>query len=39
MLKSRGWIDLYQPADEFAAWLTKEEAELKATLTETGMMK
>ena len=37
-LKQRGWINLYQPADEFAAFLTEDQAKVEATLKAIGLV-
>ena len=36
-LKERGWLDLYQPADEFAAFLAEDQAKVASTLQEIGL--
>jgi putative tricarboxylic transport membrane protein len=36
-LKSRGWIDLYQPEEEFAAFLKEDQAQVAAILKEIGL--
>lgn len=38
-LKQRGWIDLYQPADQFAAFLKEERARIEGTLKDIGLVK
>ena len=37
-LKQRGWINLYQPADEFAAFLTEDQAKVGSTLKSIGLV-
>jgi len=37
--QQRGWIDLYQPADQFAAFLKEEQRHIQTTLTELGLIK
>jgi len=39
VLQQRGWIDLYQPADQFAAFLKDERAQIETTLTDLGLTK
>ena len=39
MLATRGWIDLYQPADQFAAFLKEDQARTTAVLKELGLFK
>ncbi|EWY36708.1 C4-dicarboxylate ABC transporter substrate-binding protein [Skermanella stibiiresistens SB22] len=39
ILKQRGWIDQYQPADEFAAFLKNERSQIEVTLTDLGLVK
>ncbi|WP_372396354.1 tripartite tricarboxylate transporter substrate-binding protein [Azospirillum sp. HJ39] len=39
ILKQRGWIDQYQPADRFAAFLKEERARIEGTLHEIGLTK
>jgi putative tricarboxylic transport membrane protein len=38
-LKKRGWIDMYQPADEFAAFLKEDRAKVETTLRDIGLVK
>jgi len=38
-LNQRGWIDQYQPADQFAGFLKGERAQIESTLTELGLVK
>ena len=33
-LKKRGWLDLYQPAEQFAAFLQEDRAKVETTLKE-----
>ena len=37
-LKQRGWLNLYQPADEFAAFLAEDQAKVEATLKAIGLV-
>jgi len=37
--QQRGWIDLYQPADQFTAFLKDEKGRVETTLTELGLVK
>jgi putative tricarboxylic transport membrane protein len=39
VLEKRTWIDMYMPAEEFAAFLKEDTAKVTATLTELGMVK
>jgi len=39
ILRQRGWINLYQPADQFAAFLKDEKEQVRSTLTEIGLVK
>jgi putative tricarboxylic transport membrane protein len=39
VLKKRGWLDMYQPADEFAAFLAQDRATVEATLNDLGLVK
>lgn len=38
ILKQRGWIDQYQPADQFAAFLKEERTRIEGTLKEIGLV-
>jgi putative tricarboxylic transport membrane protein len=38
LLKERGWVDMYLPADEFAAFLTPERARIEGILREVGLV-
>ena len=38
-LTKRGWLDLYQPADQFAAFLTEDRAKVETTLKAVGLVK
>jgi putative tricarboxylic transport membrane protein len=38
-LKKRGWLDMYQPADEFAAFLKQDRAKVETTLKDVGLVK
>ena len=35
--QQRGWIDLYQPADRFTAFLKDEKGRIEITLKELGL--
>ena len=37
-LKQRGWLNMYQPADEFAAFLAEDQAKVEATLKAIGLV-
>ena len=37
-LKQRGWLNLYQPADEFAAFLAEDQAKVETTLKAIGLV-
>ena len=37
-LKQRGWLNMYQPAEEFAAFLTEDQAKIEATLKSIGLV-
>jgi putative tricarboxylic transport membrane protein len=37
-LQKRGWLDLYQPADQFAAFLEEDQAKVETTLKEIGLV-
>ena len=37
-LKKRGWLDMYQPSAEFAAFLAEDQAKIGATLTQIGLI-
>ena len=39
ILKERGWVDMYQPAEEFAAFLEEEQARIEAILKDLGLVK
>ncbi len=39
ILKQRGWIDQYQPADRFAAFLKEDRTRIEGTLKEIGLTK
>jgi putative tricarboxylic transport membrane protein len=39
LAKQRGWIDLYLPSTEFAAFLKTERSQIETTLTELGLVK
>ncbi len=38
-LRKRGWLDMYQPADEFAAFLKEDRAKVETTLRDIGLVK
>lgn len=37
-LKERGWLNLYQPADQFAAFLTEDQTKVTETLKSIGLV-
>jgi putative tricarboxylic transport membrane protein len=37
LLKERGWVDMYQPAEEFAGFLGGEQARIEGILKELGL--
>ena len=37
-LKKRGWLDMYQPSAEFAAFLAEDQAKIGATLKQIGLI-
>jgi putative tricarboxylic transport membrane protein len=37
-LQKRGWLDLYQPAQEFAAFLKEDQAKVETTLKDIGLV-
>lgn len=37
-MAAKGWDDAYQPADEFAAYLTEEQTRIKGVLAELGLV-
>jgi putative tricarboxylic transport membrane protein len=39
LAQQRGWIDPYQPADPFAAFVKDEQRRVQTTLTELGLLK
>jgi putative tricarboxylic transport membrane protein len=39
ILRQRGWINLYQPSDQFATFLKGEKEQVQSTLTEIGLVK
>lgn len=39
LLKQRGWVSLYQGADEFAAFLAREKQDVAAVLSDLGLAK
>jgi putative tricarboxylic transport membrane protein len=38
-LSKRGWLDLYQPRDEFTAFVAQNRAAVEQTLTKVGLLK
>ena len=38
LLKERGWVDMYQPSDEFAAFLGPERARIEGILKDVGLV-
>jgi putative tricarboxylic transport membrane protein len=38
-LKKRGWQDFYQTSDEFAVFLTDQQAQISTALKEVGILK
>ena len=38
LLKERGWVDMYQPAEEFAAFLTPERTRIEGILRDVGLV-
>jgi putative tricarboxylic transport membrane protein len=38
LLKERGWVDMYQPADEFAEFLGPERARIEGILKDAGLV-
>ena len=39
ILKERGWVDMYQPSDQFAAFLQGEQARIGGILEELGLVR
>jgi putative tricarboxylic transport membrane protein len=37
-LKERGWLDMYQPAEEFAAFLAEDQTKVESTLKAIGLV-
>ena len=37
-LKERGWLDMYQPADQFAAFLAEDQSKVETTLKAIGLV-
>jgi putative tricarboxylic transport membrane protein len=37
-LQKRGWLDMYQPADEFASFLKEDQEKISATLKDIGLV-
>ena len=38
-LTKRGWLDLYQPADAFTAFLKEDQMKVATTLKDVGLVK
>ena len=38
LLKERGWVDMYQPAEEFAAFLAPERTRIEGILRDVGLV-
>ena len=38
LLKERGWVDMYQPAEEFAAFLRPERTRIEGILRDVGLV-
>ena len=38
LLKERGWVDMYQPAGEFAEFLGPERARIEGILKDVGLV-
>ena len=38
IMKERGWVDMYQPSDEFAAFLKGEQGRIEGILAELGLV-
>ena len=38
-LATRGWLNLYQPSEEFGTFLTEQQEQVRAALTEIGLVK
>jgi putative tricarboxylic transport membrane protein len=38
-LKTRGWIDMYQPAAEFETFLKSDRAQVEGVLKDIGLVK
>lgn len=38
-LEKRGWLDLYQPADQFGPFLAEQQSQVKAALEKIGLVK
>ena len=39
ILKERGWVDMYQPSPEFAAFVKTEQTKVETTLKDIGLVK
>jgi putative tricarboxylic transport membrane protein len=38
VLQKRGWLDMYQPAEAFAAFLAEDQAKIESTLKDIGLV-
>jgi putative tricarboxylic transport membrane protein len=38
LLKERGWVDMYQPSDQFAAFLAEEQTRIAGILKDLGLV-
>jgi putative tricarboxylic transport membrane protein len=38
LLQERGWVDMYQPSDEFAAFLGEEQSRIAGILKDLGLV-
>ncbi len=38
LLKERGWVDMYQPAEEFAGFLGPERVRIEGILKDVGLV-
>ena len=39
IMTERGWLDLYQPADQFGPFLADQQSQVKAALEKIGLVK
>ncbi len=37
LVKERGWVDMYQPSDQFAAFLETEQPRIEGILKDLGL--